>query len=208
MKKRLLLIGLVLTLSLMLAACGNQDETPGGTQEEPNGTQQEQNENTTGTDTDGENTGNEENGADPAGSETENGAQEAGSGNETDAEDSGNETDVSAIADQIRSDIKIGSSEEDVTGLLGDANQVVETAMDGATAWRYDFPAKEEYTYDSETDTPDLDSLKNGNLNLQAFIIWDEEGKVKGYSLYQPDGEGNVQVIHLLEDGTEKEETI
>lgn len=129
--------------------------------------------------------------------------------------DSGNESGGTRLAGSIitvaelESGIAIGASQQDVS-IFFDSHPYIEvtSAYDGREAWRYDIGAQPAYSFESETDLHDQEGILNGDVPLQIFIYFDEEGIVNGYSAYQAGEEGTINVYQTLGDGTRKVDTI
>ncbi len=110
---------------------------------------------------------------------------------------------------QIEGGLPIGATQEDVS-ILFDSHPYdeVTASMDGGTAWRYDFGAQADYSYEEVSDLHDQDGILNGDVPLQVFIYFDEDGKVSAYTAYQAGADGTITVYQTLSDGSRKVETI
>jgi len=110
---------------------------------------------------------------------------------------------------ELESGLAIGDTQEDVN-ILFDSHpyQEVTAFMDGSNVWRYDFGAQAEYSHEEQSDTHDQEGILNGDVPIQVFIYFDEEGKVSAYTAYQADEAGNINVYQTLGDGTRKVDTI
>lgn len=145
----------------------------------------------------------------------EDGTKEAGeeqqgeTRDDTIGEDDTSSSVVSVTVATIAEHIKVGMSQEEVEAFLGDAHQEVVASFDGVPAWRYDMTDQEGYSYDEETDNPDMEGLRKQDVDLQVFIYFDVEGtEVTGYTVYQNDGEGQIEAFYLFENGVTKWEQI
>ena len=129
--------------------------------------------------------------------------------------DSGDEIQGSQLAgsimtvDQLESGLAIGATQEDVN-ILFDSHpyKEVSASMDGGIVWRYDFGAQADYSYEEELDLHDEAGILNGEVPLQVFIYYDDEGKVSAYIAYQAGEEGKITVYQTLSDGSREVNTI
>jgi hypothetical protein len=110
---------------------------------------------------------------------------------------------------ELEGGLDIGASQEEVA-IFFDSHpyQEVTSSFDGKVTWRYDIGAQADYSFESETDLHDQEGILNGDVPLQIFIYFDEEGNVSGYSAYQAGAEGSINVYQTLGDGTRKLDTI
>jgi hypothetical protein len=111
------------------------------------------------------------------------------------------------VAD-LEGNLTIGASKEAVIELAGEDYQKVTSAMDGSTVWRFDIGAKEGYLYEDKSDSPDLEGLKSGEVILQIFVGFDDEGKVSNYTAYQRGENETVHAFYTFENGQRKDEKI
>lgn len=118
--------------------------------------------------------------------------------------------------DLINTKLSIGQDAKQVKDVFGEKYEQVNSPERNIVIWRFDFTNNTEYKFipsgttlqKMNVDIVDLEGLKNGMLDGQLFVEFDNTEKVSTFSYYYK-GEGNViNVKHVFEDGTIKEETI
>lgn len=123
-----------------------------------------------------------------------------------------NSKDLNPIATKLA----IGQSAAQVQELFGKKYELLNDADTKTVIWRYDFTQNTDYKFpeektwlqDMNVDVADLASLRNGDIDSQLFIKFDDEDKVSSYSYYFKGSDNNIKVRHMFEDGTIKEEKI
>ncbi|MGG4495655.1 hypothetical protein [Brevibacillus reuszeri] len=131
--------------------------------------------------------------------------------------------DVDPISDENSKDLDpivkklaIGQSVAQVQEMFGKKYEHLNDADTKTVYWRYDFTQNTDYKFpeektwlqDMNVDVADLDSLRNGVIDSQLFIKFDDENTVSSYSYYYKGNGTNIKVRHMFEDGTIKEEGI
>jgi bla regulator protein BlaR1 len=108
----------------------------------------------------------------------------------------------------MASHMTIGRTQKEIENLFGTDHAEVPNAKEGGKLWRYDYPAKEGYSFDDGgMDAVDVDGLQNGLMFMQLFISWSDQGTADGYTLYYLDQEGNIQEERIFSDGGLKTST-
>lgn len=106
----------------------------------------------------------------------------------------------------IKEELELGMTEEEVTTLLGTNYQEVVAAMDDSHVWRYDVETAEGYQYTAVDDFVDMEGLLQGDIEMQLFITWGEDGKVKTFSsIYQNKTDGNIYNFRVYSDNTRED---
>lgn len=102
--------------------------------------------------------------------------------------------------------MQVGLSKQQAESSFG--TQYVETtgAKDGEPLWRYDFVGQEGYVYKDpiDSDSIDLDGLKNGLMRMQLFIEWSKEDVVDNMALYYKGKDDKIYEYLLFSDGGER----
>ncbi|MCD8510026.1 MAG: hypothetical protein LRY73_09265 [Bacillus sp. (in: Bacteria)] len=106
----------------------------------------------------------------------------------------------------IKEELELGMTEEEVTTLLGTNYQEVVAAMDDSRVWRYDVETAEGYQNTAVDDFVDMEGLMQGDIKMQLFITWGENGKVRTFSsIYQNKTDGNIYNFRVYSDNTRED---
>lgn len=112
----------------------------------------------------------------------------------------------------IEKQFKLGTTKQEVNGVLGEPDAIGVSAMDGFENWRYDFAIDPDYDFEESeefkemgvVDTVDGIGLKSGKMRMQLFISWTKEGKIKRLTNYYAN-DSVVTEYRLFDDGTIRE---
>ncbi|RSK27657.1 hypothetical protein EJF36_12650 [Bacillus sp. HMF5848] len=116
------------------------------------------------------------------------------------------EADNDDLVKTVQEKMQLNLTKENVTDLLGNQYQKIKSSYDDSDMWRYDIGTKEGYqSPDDEYDTGDIQGLQNGSIQAQLFISWNEENRVRNYSIiYYDSNDSKVYDYRVFSDGGER----
>ncbi|MEN2768217.1 hypothetical protein [Ornithinibacillus xuwenensis] len=109
-----------------------------------------------------------------------------------------------------REKIELGLTKSEVENLFWEDYKKGTSDVDNREFWRYDLDTSIGYpSSDDNYENGDIEAIKNGDIQAQVFIYWDEDNQVKNYSaIYLDQDNHHVYAYHLLSDGSEKLELV
>ncbi|WP_243299459.1 hypothetical protein [Bacillus litorisediminis] len=124
--------------------------------------------------------------------------------NETPEKENGEiKYDVATALSVLKEDLRLGMTQDEVSGLFGTDYEEVSSEIDNEHKWRYDIGTRVGYQYSEDYDFADMDGLLNGNVKMQIWVAWDEESKVKSFSsLYVNPEDEKLYEYRVFPDGT------
>jgi hypothetical protein len=110
------------------------------------------------------------------------------------------------IAAMIQERFSLGLTKEEVRAII--EIKYASSLADGGEFWRYDFGENYASPLDDMAGI-DTEGLKEGKVQAQLFIDWDDENKAKSYSVfYLNHSDGKVYDYRVFENGLEKHHAI
>ncbi|MGG1660772.1 hypothetical protein [Brevibacillus sp. NRS-1366] len=124
--------------------------------------------------------------------------------------------DRSKELDSAVTKLAIGQSAAYVQEMFGKKYELVNSADTNTVIWRFDITKNTDYKFvptgttlqKMNVDVVDYDSLRQGIIDAQLFIEFDEKDKISTFSYYYKASDDVITVRHTFEDGTVKEEKI
>lgn len=95
--------------------------------------------------------------------------------------------------------IKVGSTIEEASLILGEKSVETVSAMDNSPLWRYDLGAENAYQFEGFLDEVDIEGLNSGAVKVICFLALDEQKRVTQVSAYYKEN-GNVEEYKLWKD--------
>lgn len=106
----------------------------------------------------------------------------------------------------VINNLVIGMTQEKLVSLFGENNGEYIDPLSGTKGWRYDFNSSEGYLPNPSVDgEADVIAIKNGQLDMQLFISWEEDGSASHFSLLYRGDENELRHYQLFADGGERD---
>ncbi|MEK8130920.1 stalk domain-containing protein [Paenibacillus filicis] len=110
---------------------------------------------------------------------------------------------------QVLEGLRLGLSESQVAGLLGQPANTFKDHL-GHAGSRYDVPGLLGYTYQDDSildDEVDLGGIREGHMQMQVFVIWNESRQVATFSLYSME-DGHLKEYRIFPNGQIRETSL